>query len=312
MLWEPVDPTQALQERFGFDGPAAVTDWVSASLEQTWDVTAYGCSRIAISGQESVVVWADTPRGSLVVKWSRVETRFAALTASARVLAHLGRRGLPVAAPLPTLTGEDRATLEGPSGPLSVMVQPELSGQWLDVSDGAAVHAAGACPARLHAGLRDHTDVRLLRTSRIEVSQQAVQGWLDHGDRGLAPGASSRLRQLLAGLPDLDREPQLVHHDYRAANILTSGSEVVGVLDFDELAVGQPVGDLAHASVYLGTLFTDWRPTAVVARRQLRAGYESVRALTAAERRWYEALVLWFGIRAVPDEADPHGWAAAL
>ena len=124
--------------------------------------------------------------------------------------------------------------------------------------------------------------------------------------------ASSRLSELLAGLPEINHEPQLVHNDYRAANILTSGSTIVGVLDFDELSVGQPVGDLAYASVYLSTLFTDWRPTPTAVRQQLRAGYESVRALTLAEGRWYDALVLWLAIQAIPGEVDPGGWGAAL
>ena len=77
-------------------------------------------------------------------------------------------------------------------------------------------------------------------------------------------------------------------------------STIVGVLDFDEVSVRQPVGDLAYASVYLSTLFTDWRPTPVAVRHQLRAGSESVRAHTPAEGRWYDALVLWLAIQAIP------------
>jgi len=247
-----------------------------------------------------------------VVKWSCAETHFAALAASARLLGDLGRRRLPVAAPISALTGQDRITVEGPTGPLSIAVQPELIGDWLDVTDDSAVRAAGACLAQLHQELPAYTDDRLPTTPRVEVSRQAIERWLTGQDRGLAPAASSRLSQLLLELPDIDHEPQLVHNDYRAANILTSGSTVVGVLDFDELAVGQPVGDLAYASVYLSTLFTNWRPTPSAVQQQLRAGYESVRSLTLAEGLWYEVLVLWLAIQAIPGKVDPYGWAVAL
>lgn len=273
MLWEPVEPVGALRDRFGWDGLAAVTDWVTSVLDEAWGITAHGGNRVVISDQNAIV-WMGTARGRLVVKLCRAEGRFAALAASMRVLDHLGRRGLPVPAPVPSLSGQVRITVEGPMGPLSLAVQPDVSGDWLDVADGAAVRAAGACLARLHEELRDQTDVRLPSTSRIEVSPEAVQRWLPS-----------------AGLPDLDRAEQLVHNDFRAANILTRGSVIVGVLDFDELAVGQPVGDLAYASVYLGTLFTDWRATPTSVRQQLRAGYETVRTLTPAEGLWYDALV---------------------
>ena len=103
------------------------------------------------------------------MKWSLAESSFAALAASSLALGHLGRRGLPIAAPIPTLTNQVRVTVEGPAGPLSIMVQPELSGDWLDVTDEAAVRAAGACLAQLHRELRDYTDQRLPTTSRIEV-----------------------------------------------------------------------------------------------------------------------------------------------
>ena len=145
-----------------------------------------------------------------VVKWSRDERRFPALTASSRLLAHLARRGLPIAAPIPTLTDEERITVEGSTGPLSIVVQPELSGDWLDVTDepasGQPAHVWPSC-TKSFCG---YADQRLPTTSRIEVSEQVIQRWLAVEDHGLAPRGSSRLRQLLVELPDIDREPQLV------------------------------------------------------------------------------------------------------
>lgn len=104
----------------------------------------------------------------------------------------------------------------------------------------------------------------------------------------------------------------MIHLDYRAANILTGGSKVVGILDFDDMGWGFRVDDLAHASVVLATLFHDWGPTPPAAREALREGYESVWALSATESAWLELLTLWYGLIFVPEPDDPAGWAAAL
>ena len=49
MLWESIEPTQALEQRFGFNGLAAVTDWVSGLINETWGITARNCNRMVIS-----------------------------------------------------------------------------------------------------------------------------------------------------------------------------------------------------------------------------------------------------------------------
>lgn len=308
MLWEPVDPRTALAQRFGFADLDAVTAWVRSALRETWGVTATGCPRVVISDQNAVV-WADGADGPLVVKWSRARERFEDLAASTGLVRRLAARGVPVAPPLATLGGVDRALLDGPAGTLSVAVLPEVTGEWLDVGDLGAVHAAGACLARLHRALG--VDRPPPRPGFLAPGPR-VREWLAGADPGHAPAASARLAELLDAAPDLDDEPQWVHDDFRAANVLTRGSSIAAVLDFDEVRVGNRVGDLAKACVYLGTRFTDWRPTPAAARRALRAGYESVRPLGPAESRWLEVLVLWQGIAAVPGPGDRAGWGAAL
>jgi Ser/Thr protein kinase RdoA (MazF antagonist) len=311
MLWESVEPGAALQERFGFDSVAAVTDWVTAVLDARWGTTVRGCPRVVISG-DNAIVWVGTDQGGVVVKWSRARERFPSLAASTHLLRALAQGGIPVAAPIATVDGMDRVVLDGPSGALSVTVLPELTGDWLDVQDSAAVRSAGACLAQVHqvlgAGSHDVPGVPV-RAGRLA---QRIETWLASGDRGLAPEGSRRLESLLSQVPDLDDEPQLVHNDFRAANILTRGSTVVGVLDFDDVVVDHRVDDLAKACVYLGTRFRQWRPTPATVRRELREGYESVRRLSPAEQRWFEVLVLWQGLLAIPGEDDPAGWAAAV
>ena len=252
MLWERDEPTEALRRRFGFDGSAAVVDWVSSTLSRVWAIEVQAVPRIVIS-DHNAIVWVESSRGPLVLKWSRAQDRFERLEAAARLLTWLDGQGLPVAAPIAPAHGPARARVEGPVGSLSVVLLPELEGVWLDVTDDTAVRAAGTALAQLHNAMRDYADDRCRPdTAAVSVTDR-LEHWLTDGDRGLAPAASTRLRELLAGLPPLDDRFQLVHRDFRAANILTHASSVVGVLDFDEIRWDHPLMDLAQASVSLRT-----------------------------------------------------------
>jgi Ser/Thr protein kinase RdoA (MazF antagonist) len=309
MLWEPVDPDLALAERFGFVSLAAVEQWLQRSLAQCWGIDAHGCTRVVISDRNAIA-WVASDRGALVVKWSAAPERFASLRTSTGLLHQLAIQGLPVAAPFPALDGRVRVERSGPAGELSVAVLAELSGEWLDVDDPAAVRSAGVALAQVHRALGSST-LDTTGVTQVVGLTHWISLWLEHADRGAAPEASLLLGELLAQVDELEDGPQLVHNDYRAANLLMQGSAAVGVLDFDDVVVGHRVNDLAKASVYLGTRFTHWRPTSVDAQRQLRAGYESVRPLTSSEAQWFELLVLWQGLMAIP-EHDTGGWAAAL
>lgn len=142
--------------------------------------------------------------------------------------------------------------------------------------------------------------------------RRRIETWLELGDAGNAPAASVRLRDQIASLPQIDAEPQLIHNDYRASNVLTAGSEILAVIDFDEVAWDYCVNDLANAFVLLSTRFTNWQPTPASVRATFLEGYQSVRPLTPLEHQWLQALVLWRGITAIPPGDDPAGWANAL
>ena len=315
MLWETVDPDGALLTRFGFDGLPAALDWARAVLADVWNIAVTDSEadpgRLVISSHNAIL-WVGSSRGPLVLKWSNAEDCFERLRSSAALVKGLEGHGVPVAAPLASSDGRVRVICDSPVGPLSVMVLPELTGNWLDVTDDAAVRAAGACLAELHRVLCEHVDDRPESARSAETPGDRIERWLAHGDQGRAPAASARLAAMAADLPALDDGRQLVHNDFRAANILTRDFAIVGVLDFDELAWDHRVSDLARASVYLSTLFTDWGPTPGTVREQFHRGYQSVRPLDTVERGWLDALVLWHGIMAVPGDADPGGWAAAL
>lgn len=323
MLWEPVDAPTALRERFGFADLTALTRWTTTTLAATWGLTVTAVPRVVISDRNAIA-WATTDgggvgRGDLVVKLSCDRSRFGRLDALAQLLRLLAERGVPVAEPVPALEGRARVVVDGPLGPLSVSVLPQVEGDWLDVTDLDAVRAVGACLAHLHAALA-HAPRELVAALADRPDRGApapvrphLLRWLAEHDRGLVPEASRRLAGLVADLPDLDDDtPQLVHGDLRAANVLMRGSQVAAVLDLDETSVRHRADDLAQACTYLGTRFTGWAPTAPTAQRALVEGYAAVRPLGDLERRWFEALLLWHGIMAVSDPDDPAGWAAAV
>jgi homoserine kinase type II len=309
MLWEQTDPQVALRDRFGLDTFDDASRWLAEVLAQRWDIDVAACDRILVSGENAIAwVWAD--HGALVAKWSRARDEFDRLAATSDLLAALDGQGVPMVPPLAAIDGRYRVLVESGSAPLSMMVQPRIEGDLLDIADGAAVRRAGACLAALHGALAAYSDNRL--GDATPDLRHRIESWLDEQYPGTVPAASARLREQLAALPRLDRDPQLIHGDYRASNIITTGSEIVAVIDFDGVALDHCVSEVAKAFVYLGTHFTNWRPTPAPVRELLLEGYESVRPLTPSEHRWLEALTLWHGIVAIPSGADPAGWAAAL
>ncbi|MGH3587886.1 MAG: phosphotransferase [Pseudonocardia sp.] len=310
MLWESTDPRRALQARFGFDGYDHAVAWLTTALVRAWAIDVLACERILISAGNAIA-WLRTDRGTLVAKWSGARHRFDRLVAVADLLPVVHERGVPVAPPLPSIDARHRVILDSGASPLSMSVHPHVVGDLLDIVDETAVRRAGACLASLHRALAVHRDGRLTEVGSVDLRHR-VEEWLGGGDTGVAPAASARLRDQVASLPSVDRAPQLIHADYRASNILTVGSEVRAVLDFDGVTWDHCVTDLANAFVRLGTHFTDWRPTPARVRDTLLEGYQSVRPLSRLEHEWLRAITLWYGIMAVPAGDDPVGWADAL
>lgn len=311
MLWESTDPRTALRTRFGLDSFDDAVGWLTGGLARAWAIGVEACDRILIS-DHNALAWVRTDQGTLVAKWSRDQSQFARLSAVADLLVALRERGVPVAPPLAAVDGRYRVIIDSGAALLSMTVQPHVDGDLLDTCDAAAVRRAGACLASLHLALAAHRDGPLVGGGPPVDLHRRIGTWLERDDAGRAPAASADLRDRIASLPTLDSEPQLIHNDYRAGNILTAGSRVVAVLDFDRAGWDYCVTDIANAFVRLGTRFTDWRPTPASVRGTFLEGYQSVRPLTPLEHRWLQALTLWYGIGAIPSGDDPAGWADAL
>lgn len=307
MLWEATDPRRALRERFGFDGGGAAVAWVTETLDRHWGIRVDAVERIVLS-HHNALAWIDSDSGRLLAKWSVAEERFARLAGLAELIIRLGERGLPVSAPVPTTDGRAQVERDG----ASLGLQRVVPGALLDVADEEQVRSAGAVLAELHEALAADPDAtRIPGLSRPSPLGERIRGWLaTRHDRTLRPAYSS-LADRLADAPRDDLPTQVVHGDYRAANVLCSGSGVVAVLDFEEARLDHRVDELARSAVLLGTRFHDWGPVSADVRAGFLAGYQSVRRLSDPEHAWWRILVLWYSLAMIPAGEDPTGWRTA-
>ena len=177
MLWEPVDPHEALTSRFRFADAGQLAAWVREALTDTWAVEVISCDRVVISAGNALV-WITSSTGRMILKWSARPSLFERLANVARLTAWLDGRGLPVSAPLPALNGDLQVERNG----FSIGLQSVANGSMLDADNLAQVHAAGAELARLHLALAEYPDEGPLgprRPSRLDAVADE--------DRGLAP-----------------------------------------------------------------------------------------------------------------------------
>ncbi len=231
MLWESVDPADALTKRFGFADAVSAVGWMGDALWDTWAIAVDDCDRLVISAG-NLLAWITTDDRRLIAKWSVFPWLFQRLADTAALTMWLQASGIPVAAPIPARDGRLRVELNN----VSLGVYPVIDGDLLDVGDPAQVTEAGQMLATLHEALAAYPH-------RID------------------------------GGPSTRRE-QLVHNDFRSANILHDGTSITAVLDFEEVTYRTRVADLAKATVLLGTRYHDWGPTSQPVREAFVAAYQ--------------------------------------
>jgi homoserine kinase type II len=129
---------------------------------------------------------------------------------------------------------------------VSLCVYPVIKGDLLDADDPAQVAEAGKLLATLHDALAAYPH-------RID-------------------GGSST---------ECD---QLVHNDFRSANILHDGTTISAVLDFEDVAYRPRVADLAKAAVLLGTRYHEWGPTSETVRQAFVSAYRDHAPLTSVDQ----------------------------
>lgn len=276
MLWESTDPHEALTKRFGFRDVSNAAEWVAETLDQHWDLDLTRCGRLVIS-DHNVIAWIEVGGRHLVMKWSAIPNRFKHLNDAARLVAWLDTEGLPVAAPLPASDGGPLVELSNDSKgsvrsrlPLRgsrflVGLLPVVAGELLSVEDPRQVEDAGRMLATLHETLAAY------------------------------PGRP-------AGRGRRDRT-QLVHNDFRSANLLHDGDKICAVLDFEEIKHDTRAADIGKSAVLLATRYRDWGPTSNDVRDTYVEAYNdhANEPLTTAERREVD--------EAVDRHLNAFGWA---
>lgn len=266
MLWESTDPHEALTKRFGFRDASNAAEWVAEVLEQHWALDLTRCGRLVIS-DHNVVAWIEAGGRRLIMKWSALPHRFSHLKDAARLVAWLDTEGLPVAAPIPASDGSRlvelsndskgrlRSRLPLPGSRFLVGVLPVVAGELLSVEDPKQVEDAGRMLAALHETLA------------------AYPG---------RPGGRGRRDRV-----------QLVHNDFRSANLLHDGVRICAVLDFEEIKHETRAADVGKSAVLLGTQYRDWGPTSEDVRLAYVDAYNehAHEPLTTAERREVDEVV---------------------
>jgi homoserine kinase type II len=245
----------------------------------------------------------------MLAKWSVARERFARLDTLAGLTAWLDDRGFPVSPPVPALDGRLQVEASG----ASMCLQRPIDGELLDVSGLDRVRCAGAVLARLHAELSKypHSDELSGLSAPTEPLSAQIAGWLARAPGHVPPGALSALRLLVANAPSDPLPIQLVHGDYRSANILCRGNEIAAVIDFEEARFDHRIVELARSAVLLGTRFHHWGPVSAQVRTVFLDGYRSGSELSEGEAQWWTILELWISLLMVPQGDDPTEWGAS-
>ena len=311
MLWESDDPAGVLLTRFGLTDGRAARDWVATALSRHWGIEVSDCQRIVMS-DHNALAWLTTPSGRLVAKWSVAPQRFARLSELAGLTVWLAERGAPVSAPILTLDGASHAESDG----ALLVLQRLIEGGPLEVTNPDLVGAAGAVLARLHGELARYPHAAPLHQSSPTPSKSLpaqVMSWLDAQPHHVPAPLLASMRRLMGTAPTEPMPTQLLHGDFRAANILCAGAQVLAIIDFEEARYDHPIAELARSAVMLGTKFRNWGPVSSSVRAEFLAGYESERRLSTIESRWWDILVGWYSLTMISPSSDhdPTGWRAA-
>jgi len=296
MLWESIAPQIALSKRFQFANPEAATEWLLSTVPHTYGIEVISVDGLVMSSY-NLLVWLTTAEGALLAKCCAFLPAHARLLAAGELVVWLAQMGLPVSAPLLSTSG----TVQVQQDHLSVSVQRVIAGELLDPTQLDQARTAGVTLAQLHGALASYPQANTLTTpTPVPPLSTLVDDWGKAKVAGITePDLVAAVTPLFACAAQLATTPltaQLVHGDFRAANILWQADQIAAVLDFEEVRWGYRVNDLAWAAVHLGTRYHDWGPTAQEVHQVFLQSYTTVQPLTTLEQAWLPVLLLWHSI----------------
>ncbi len=296
MLWEPTDPLVALHQRFQFADPAQATAWLMQTVTDLYPLSVIAVDRLVISAA-NLLAWLTTTDGHYLAKCCAIASAHDRLADVAALLVWLDQCQIPVALPRPTRTGYRQVHQDH----LTLGLQPVIPGQLLDPLQHDQPYAAGVVLAQVHQAMAAYPRAGDFHTaSTLPQLPTIITTWIEHhrqqfGDPILAQSIRV-VEQQIHRRVGLMLMSQLVHGDYRAANILWHAGTIAAVLDFEELRWGYRVSDLAWAAVHLGTRFRHWGPVAPPVHAAFIAGYEAQCPLSMVERAWLPILMVWHSV----------------
>jgi Ser/Thr protein kinase RdoA (MazF antagonist) len=209
------------------------------------------------------------------------------------VILHVHNSGLPVAVPLRDGRGRIAVPWEGHYYQLSPCL-PNADGEVTGPGREQLFHNYGKTIAQMHLALaafpHDKLEGRVERTvlesEVFDVGLPIITAYLsgrqEAGFRAMLADLEQAMRDAFRDLPE-----QLIHRDCHAENLLSWGSEVTGIVDWDHLMVGPRILDVAYFAVQAAK--HDVRDAGKMAQwfrdlPLLVQGYASVSALSAEER----------------------------
>jgi len=211
----------------------------------------------------------------------------------AEVIRHVDASGLPVAVPLRDGRGRIAVPWEGHYYRLSPCL-PSADDEVTGLARDLLFHNYGKTIAQMHLALaafpHDKLEGRVGRTvlesEVFDIGLSIITAYLSGRQgasfRAMLVDLELAMRDAFRDLPE-----QLIHRDCHAENLLSCGSEVTGIVDWDHLVVGPRVLDVAYFAVQAAK--HDVRDAGKMAQwfhdlPLLVQGYASVSALSREER----------------------------
>ena len=296
MLWESSNPDTVLAQRFHFATTDKATHWLADRIGRTYGLTVVSVDRLVMSSY-NLLAWLTTTQGALLAKCCAFVAAHQRLRQVGELVVWLGQMQLPVAAPLVATVGSVQVLCDH----LSLSLQRVISGELLDPTQLVQAERAGVTLAQLHQALATYPYATALATpAPVPSLLTQIEQWVQQKKATLTdPTLTANVTRLLAQVSQLATSPlatQLVHGDYRAANVLWRENEIAAILDFEEVRWGYRVNDLAWAAVHLGTRYHDWGPIALTVQQTFIQSYRAAYPLDAAEEAWLPALLAWHSL----------------
>ncbi len=305
LLWEAEDANRALTKRFQFASADDATRWLVDRVGDVYPVRVISIDRLVISSA-NLLAWLTTDAGHLLVKCCALVSFHQRLQNVATLLHWLAQRGIPVSVPLLTHMGEGQIICDH----LSLGVQRVIAGDLLEPTQRGQAQAAGVTLAYLHNALARYPHAADFTPPAPMASLKTmIQTWADKKGAALVdPELVAGLNAIEQRLPSLGEDKlatQLVHNDYRAANLLWHDDQIAAVLDFEELGWGYRLYDLTWAAIHLGTRFHHWGPVAPEVHKAFLDSYTAIHPLTATEQAWLILLLTVQSINLVGSAKGP-------